>query len=425
MKKIILWSVAGILIIGICIAGIWWLRRPQVIQLDKNTKLTLLGVEYGKHHKFPKIPTTGRRNFGGQGSFDTTNDTLVVYILQETKGQNRYSWQSLVYDTAGTACTANWARNWNSAGGNKQIAAIQVDAFPRWDGKFDMHFSSWGPQGQRDSKEYFVVSNPARKTSFPKWTAEAIPDTQSDDDLTATLEKFNYNVPFNHGNRASSSDAVNKAVFVQFHTEQKGAVVTNWQAIHIETSDASGNHIMNNSWSTSRDPSGDATMTYQPGLWPAQTPWKLRVEFSRSSGFTDDEIWSVTNVPIKPGTWNDMWGNNGNRRTNSAIAETTLGGFHLKLFPIIQFTDQNRGNGQKPGGFRIQADESLDGMQMTLVKATDENGRDVPFYGGNSWNNGNSHQFQIENLRNAQSLNLTVAVHKSRFIEFTATPTKQ
>jgi hypothetical protein len=63
-------------------------------------------------------------------------------------------------------------------------------------------------------------------------------------------------------------------------------------------------------------------------------------------------------------------------------------------------------------------------MQMTLLKATDENGRAVPFWSGNSWGNNNSHQFQLRNLRNATSLNLTIALHKSQFVEFIAKPEK-
>lgn len=427
MKKIILWSVAGILILGVCTAGIWWLRRPQVIQLDKNTKLTLLGVEYGKHHKFPKVGTAGRRSFGGAQSLDSTNDTLVVYILQETKGQQRYGWQTLVSDRDNTGCVMNWGGSSVSAGANRQITAIQLNAFPRWDSKFLMRFSAWGPQGQHNSKDAFVVSNPARKTAIAKWTAEPVPDTQSDDDLDVTLTKINYGVSFNGGRGMAANDPASQAVFVSFHAEQKGVTATNWQPIRIETTDAYGNDVFNNSWSNSRDQNGDATMTYQYGLWPKQTPWKLHVEFSRNSGFHDDELWTVTNVTVKPGTWQDMWGGNyGPRtRTNSAVATGTVNGFQLQLFPVFQFTDQNYGNGQKPGGFRIQSDRSTDGMQMTLVKATDENGRDIPFWGGNSWGNDNSHQFQLQNLRNAKSLNLTIALHKSRFVDFTVTPTKQ
>lgn len=403
------------------------MSRPQVVQLDKNTKLTLLGVEYGKHHKFPKIKTIGRRFRGGPSSFDTTNDTVVAYILQETKGQQRYGWQAMILDRDETGCVMTWSGIWHSAGANKQIAAVQLDAFPRWDSKFLMRFTSWGPQGQHISKEQFVISNPARERTFPQWTPELVPDTQSDDDLTVTLTKFNYGVPFNRGQRISSKDPASQGVFVAFHTEQKGAVVTNWQPIRIETSDAAGNHVFNNSWSTSRDKNGDATMTYQSGLWPKQMPWKLRVEFSRDSGFNDNEVWTIPNVPVKPGTWQDVYGGNyggRNPRTNSAVAETTLNGIHLQIFPVIQLTDQGGNNGEKRGGFRIQADQPFDGMQMTLVKATDENGRAVQFWSGNNWGNNNSRQFQLQNVRNATSLNLTIALHKSRFVEFIAKPEK-
>jgi len=31
----------------------------------------------------------------------------------------------------------------------------------------------------------------------------------------------------------------------------------------------------------------------------------------------------------------------------------------------------------------------------------------------------------MQNLRNAKTLNLTIAVHKSRFVEFTVKPSKQ
>ncbi|HTV75932.1 MAG TPA: hypothetical protein VMD57_02955, partial [Candidatus Baltobacteraceae bacterium] len=82
MKKIILWSVVLVLIIAIAGAAFWWLRRPQVLVLNDGTKLTLLGVEYGKHHKFPTVKTAaaGRRMGGGPASFNTPNDTLVVWI---------------------------------------------------------------------------------------------------------------------------------------------------------------------------------------------------------------------------------------------------------------------------------------------------------------------------------------------------------
>ena len=138
----------------------------------------------------------------------------------------------------------------------------------------------------------------------------------------------------------TKDDPMSKAVLAAFHTEQKGVVVTNWQPVRIETSDATGNNVVNNSWSNSRDENGDATMTYQWGLWPDEPAWKLRVEMSRTSGFNDDELWKVENLPVKPGSQQDMWNYGGqDGRANSAFAETNLNDIHVKVFPAEQFTD--------------------------------------------------------------------------------------
>jgi hypothetical protein len=428
MKKIILWSVVLVLTVGILAASIWWLRRPQVIILGDGTKLTLLGVEYGKHHKFPPVKTKGRRTGGGgPASFYTTNDTLVAWILSEHKSDQWPNYQVLAYDEGATACVGNWIRNSRSIKNGMEIAGVQLDAFQRRDRKIYLRVMSYGQRGQQVAKGQFVISNPARG-SFPKWTPDPLPDTQSDDDLNVTLTRLNYGVRgFNYGNSSGKmkNDPMSKAVLAAFHAEQKGIAVTNWQPVRIETSDATGNHVFNNSWSNGRDDNGDATMTYQWGLWPDEPAWKLRVEMSQTSGFKDDELCSVSNVPIQPGSWQDLWNNGGrnNRNTNSAFAETTLNGTHLKIFPAIQITDQNFGNSQKQGGVRVVADPDLpEGFRLT-VTATDERGRKLQNWGPNGGGGGN-YTVQFPDIRNAQSLNLTIALHQSRFMEFTVKPQK-
>jgi hypothetical protein len=424
MKKIIFWSAASVLMIGIAVAALLWLRKPQIITLSDGTKLTLLGVDYGKHHKFPTVKTTGRRN-GGPTLFDTTNDTLVVWILSEHKGNQQWgNFQVVAYDKAATAGVGNWSRNSREIKNGMEIMGVQLDAFPRRERKIYLHIMNWGQRGQQIAKGQFVVSNPAR-SSFPQWTADPLPDTQSDGDLNVTLTRLNCGVHGFNGGNALANDLMSKAVATAFHTEQKGVVVTNWQPVQIETSDATGNHVFNNSWSNSRDENGDATMTYQWGLWPDESAWKLRVEMSRTSGFNDDEMWSVTNVPINPGSQQDLFRDGGrNNRLNSLFAETTLNGIHLKLYSAIQFTDQNLGNGEKPGCFIVQTDPELEnGMQMSLVKATDERGHNIQSWSGNAWS-GNRRKFSLQNLRNAKFLNITIALHKSRFVEFTVKPQK-
>src|SRR5882724_6631828 len=105
-SKIILWSVVSVLGAGILAATIWWLWRPQVITLSDGTKLTLVGVTYGKHHVYPGVKANGTRAHG-RAQLDTTNDTLVVWIKSEHKPNQWPNFQLLVYDPANTACVSS------------------------------------------------------------------------------------------------------------------------------------------------------------------------------------------------------------------------------------------------------------------------------------------------------------------------------
>jgi hypothetical protein len=423
MKKIILWSIVSLVIAGVAIDAFLWLHKPQIIKLPDGSRLTLIGATYGKHHVAPKIKIGGKLTRGNGAQLDSPDNALVVWIEAEHKANEYPNYQLMVYDKANTACVGTYQSSQSQINNKIHIIGYMFNAYPRWDRSMIVRVLANGSGGQRVAKEQFVVANPKR-VSVPKWTPEPLPDTQSDNDLSVTLTKFVCGVPgFNSGRGVSAKDPMNKAVLAAFRCEQNGAAATNWQPVRIETSDASGNHAQNYSWSSSRDQNGDATMTYQWGLWPDR-PWKLRVEMSQTAGFSNDELWSITNLPVNPGSQQDLWNyDNNNRRIPPAFAETTLAGIHLKIYPVIQFTNQMSGNGDKPGGFRVQADKALDGMQLTLVKAEDENGRRIPFYGG-SGSGGNSRQIQLQNLRNAKSLNITLAIHKSRFVEFTAAPAK-
>jgi hypothetical protein len=423
--KIVLWSIVSVLIAGIAVGAFLWLSRPQTVMLSDGTKLTLLGVEYGKHHVAPKIKTANGRARGDNARIDSTNDTLVVWVQSEHKPNQGPNCQLMVYDPANTACVSSWSRMNTQIKNGVDVQGFMLDAFPRRGRKIDLRVAAWNNNGggMKLSKGQFVISNPARG-SFAKWFPDSLPNTQSDGDFDVTLTRLISGVQgFNGSGNQMKNDPMNKAVLAAFRTEQKGVVVTNWQPVRIETSDATGNQVMNNSWSNTRE-GDEAVMTYQWGLWPDEAAWKLRVEMSRTSGFNDDELWTVENVPVQPGRQMDFWnyGNN-NNKSNAPFAETTLDGVHLKLYPATQFTDQIF-NGQKQGGFRIIADPPpADGYRMTLAKATDEQGREIQSWNP-SWGGGN-YGFQLQNIRNAKFLNITVALHKSRFVEFTAKPAKQ
>ena len=409
--KTLLWIVVSVLVAA---GAVWWLWRPQTFTLSNGAKLKLVAVTYGKHQSFP-----GERYQSSE--FDTTNDTLFVWIEQKHKDNDWPNYQIFAYDKSATACVGAFSRNSRQIRRGDEMVGIPLDAFPRRQGKFYLRVQEWSRQNSRQTvKKAFVVSNPARG-HFPAWFPDPRPNTQEDGDLSVTLNRleFGAKMPYTR-NQNVQNDPMNKGVRAAFQIQQNGKTATNWQPAQVETSDATGNHILG--WCNSDWENDEEVTLYQYGLWPDEPAWKLRFEFSRTSGFHDDELWTVPNVPLETGRMQDFW-NYGRDRTNSAFAETTLNGFHLKLFPARKFTDQPNRRGSIEGGLDVQTDLPLDGMRLTLVKATDDQGHEIKPMTW-SWG-GNDFRFGLQGLGNARSLDLTLALHRSRFVEFTAKPTKQ
>jgi hypothetical protein len=436
MKTKILLGVVIVLVITLAAGAFWWLRRPQVITFSDDSKVTLLAVEYGKRHapptaKAPAASTPARTPVRrGPGSFTTPNDTLVIWVREtsDTSANQYHNFQYYVYDKAGTACVQTYGRNYSGGRQGNGVVAVQFDAFPRRQGKFYVRVQEQSNGGQEMADQKFVIANPARG-SFTKWTAETLPSTKDDDDVSVTLTKLavGADMPYQR-NQDNPDDPANKGVQAVFHVQRNGKSVTNWQPVSVDTSDATGNHVSGgiggNQWQDNND-----TVTYQYGLWPDEPAWKIKFEFSQQSDFADNESWTVQNIPLQPGRQQDFFNFNlaRNGRTNAAFAETDLNGVHLKIFPAKQFTDMPP-NAQPQGGLTLQTDPALpEGMRMTLLKLTDDQTNDVGYWDYGTFNNNNvtTYRYALRDISGLTNLNLTIALHKSRFVEFTAKPEKE
>ncbi|HTQ52408.1 MAG TPA: hypothetical protein VMJ12_17005, partial [Candidatus Acidoferrales bacterium] len=169
---------------------------------------------------------------------------------------------------------------------------------------------------------------------------------------------------------------------------------------------------------------------YRPGLWPDESAWKVRLEFIQRSGFSDDDIVTFTNIPVKPGSqqdWNDEWDAWDVGRTNFpfTITPATVKSVHLKLLPPLLLLNQDSTGHPKDVDIIIGADPGFkpQGMNLTVVSATDDQGRELWHPFGVPW----AGHYSIEFARvhdDIKSLNLTLALHKSRFVEFTVKPEK-
>src|ERR1700722_9377983 len=163
MKKIIFFSAGLILLAAIIAAAMYWKLRPQVLTLKDGTKLTLVGVTYGTHHVFKGIRAPGSFTSHGHASLNSSNDTVVVWIESQRKGENRFgnNYQLFVYDPANTACVSIYQSLSKQIKAGTGVEAFTLNAYPRRDSKMILRIGSWGNGGgMKLAKGEFVVSNP-------------------------------------------------------------------------------------------------------------------------------------------------------------------------------------------------------------------------------------------------------------------------
>jgi hypothetical protein len=403
----------------------------QIIIMEDGTKLTLLGTTFGNHHMAP-----GYENLRTANWIYTAPDTTVVWIEEEPEPGKQPIYELLVSDRANTGCVNIEARQRSFVKPGVSLQNFVLSAFPRWETETILRVR---PYRGTVVKGEFVLTNPVPGT-FAQWTPKPLPDTESDGDLEVTLTKLVAGVPVPHYQGRTNgpfSDPANQCVHLDFDFRENGQSTTNWEPWPVQTTDAAGN------WSSGliygyptngifpKNPLNHVSDGYyfQPGLWPNQ-PWKVRLEFIQRSGFSDDEMVTFTNLPVKTGSqqdWDDEWTawNIGKTNFPFTITSATVKGVHLKLLPPLLLQDQYSTGHPKDVSIIIGADANFDpkGMNLTVVAATDDQGRELWHPFGVPWAGHYSMEFARVNA-DIKSLNLTLALHRSRFVEFTVKPEK-
>lgn len=418
------------LLAGLCfIASIAFGDDQQIITLENGTKLTLLGTTYGNHHMAP-----GYENLPTANWIYTAPNTTVVWVQEEYKPNNKPLYDLLVSDTANTGCVDLEPRQGSFVSPGVSLQSFVLSAYPRWDKETIIRVK---PYMGVPSTEHFVLTNPP-PGAVADWIPKPLPDTESDGDLEVTLTKLVAGVPLPHypgRTNGPVGDPANQCVHLNFDFRQNGQSTTNWDPWPVQTTDASGNwsrglirgYPTNGIYSTNPLNWVYDGYYYQPGLWPDR-PWKVRLEFIQQSGFSADELVTFTNVPVKPGSqqdWNDEWTAWDVGKTNFpfTITPATVKGVHLEMLPPLLLQDQYSTGHPKDVDIIIGADPGFKpkGMNLKVVAATDDQGRDLWSFETPAW----AGHYSMEFARvhdDIKSLNLTLALTKSRFVEFTVQP---
>jgi hypothetical protein len=272
--------------------------------------------------------------------------------------------------------------------------------------------------GQRKAVRELVLANPPAAL-YPAWSPQPYPITVESADAKFTLVSLNH--------RTSPTCPFDESV-ATFRYGDGANPREEWWPERFLVSDATGNTLetVNRDYTDNRHAAFDS-------LCRRERAWKLRVRFARGRprATPAEFLWTVSNLPAP--------------RRDTLIEPdqvVTRNGITLRLLRIsgggtVTWSSGGRGCSEKPY-LDIQAASRRSGYQLTLVRMTDERGRDLlpRTLHRFSWRDltflatcshvcdaGDEEQeFELEYPPSTRRLNLTFAVHPTRTVQFLARP---
>lgn len=421
---------------------------PQVISLSDSNKITFLGITYGRHHVAPNFAAIGGQVEKGHW-INRSNDVAVAWLEIEHDPAHFPNYSLFVSDTADASAIGfrEDRKSINHVRKGVEVEGFELGAYPRWEKQFYLRIYSvaFFSSSQRLSSEKFLATNPDLK-DIGNAVAETLPVTKTNGDLTVTLTNFVSGAPqppYLRDDRIlpldpvrrptpAPDDPVTQCVRFGFDLRQNGHTASDWQLAAVTVSDAVGNFVetathfqdledARHRYPFVMTPADDYKgYVFWPALWPHEPAWNVRMEFTN-----DDEILTLTNLPVRQGSQKDF---NQERtweagKSNLSMVEYTVNGVTLKLLPPLLVLDERITDGARMG-ILIQPNlgNASERLRVSLLQATDENGTDL---GSGYLSAGDNYFYDFTFLHEITSLNLKFALHRSRYVTFTVKPNRQ
>jgi hypothetical protein len=301
------------------------------------------------------------------------------------------------------------------------IAAFTLEAFPRRGKVLGIRLytrESNGPVAE------FTAPNPTPGI-YPVWMPETYPITRVDGPLNFTLTGLDTGLLICESVRPALPGqlALTRATF---RIASNGKPTREWEPARVVLSDATGNQVINEIGVSVSGPryndKGEMEMWLTKSLCADESAWKLNVEFSRASTaqFSPEETWIVKGIRTP--------------QENELIRlseSTSRQGATMRLIGIagpgvVRWTP-DAPSSKMLAEIRARVSLPCDGLRLTLM-ATDDRGRNVVVsnsgYTDVTEDNEREYRFDLKIPPDASALDLRFALHKSRFAEFLARPSK-
>jgi hypothetical protein len=299
---------------------------------------------------------------------------------------------------------------------NRSVKIVHLPAFPRRGSKVILRL--YDNKGGGKIAE-FSAPNPT-PGPHPTWTPESFPITRREDDLAFSLTKLKLNMSYDE--KAVPHYGLNYRAF--FVITRRDKSTREWAPVSVKISDATGNLISQEIYSPLNKfhyEKGEVFIDLDRGLCFDEV-WKLNVEFARTelTHFAPEELWIIGNLQLPQ---------------RNSVALSTENTFHqgmkLRLVGIggpgiREWTTSQSASGEQRAEVRARISLPCEGVRLNLF-ARDDRGRRftgvVTGYTDIPSDREREFSFSFSDIPpDAKSLDLTFAIHKSRYAEFLAKP---
>jgi hypothetical protein len=458
--------------IAALIVGVWALAQDpftQRLRLPDGSLLSLEAVTYGSKHEFvyrtwlQKLllltpPPVGPSRNAFSSPPIVPPSALVLWFVYRGGTIDWNRTQVTIVDDQGDETPAFshswtlWPTNLNpDQHGYWEVEETALFQFPRRGTFFRVRYYD---EAARTPFAEFLVRNPT-PGSHATWMGERLPSKRRIGDLSIALTELTTEFQFGRGTphripprRTARSRHLpapfmfgdrflpgSRPALAVFRLTEQGQPSRRWEPLGGMVWDGTGNERW--MWLGWDRRARVFVGNMGDGLWPDSSAWKLRLELARTplAGFAPEETWTVRGVPVpRPGS------------VTQYVATATRQGVRLRLLGLV-----GKGTVRWPGqGYiacwvgedptvRLRVRSLPDTYHITLRAVDDRSRR----YAGEDPRSGRysagydpqqctpaqgpgeqEFRYRLRLAPDAKTVDLTFAVHQSRFVEFLAHPSR-
>jgi len=460
LRKRILWPAITVVVVAVAIgAAVSWNRRhqapPQIITLSNGDQYRFVGATYSTKNVppvfaarlqrlLPKSVANWSRKYlrtdTSQFNQGETLDSPRLFVWFQRLGTNTpFSVTNLTARLADESGVEGGASTYPAFARSVAWTYAEFEVIPRRSRTlqctlypFAVTPNAPNPVGQ------VTFANPAYG-HFPQWQPEPMPTVRKDSDLEVRLDDLTTGHQANPATILKPNGSwglpIRKALrgqeaLTSFDMSIISPPRSNefWVLHSVKMSDATGNAIRDGWFGqdifgynefgprpTPLPPKRAYSESIQGTLWPDENAWRLKLEFKRALGFTSNELVTFPNVPIpKMGA------------TNNLHIVKTAGGCQIVLTQFVRKPDMIETIGGMPDNFmsrvRFEFPDRPAGVAFDIQNMTTDQGKPER-YGWSSPDSG--YLFLIKSIpSNAQTMDLTWVVQRTRTVEFMVKPPK-